>query len=80
MSWAPIPSQRLVFALSVSKRLDGLFSQSDVHFSQKQSEMWTRLTREHVSTVFRSISDDFGPRELSGISAEEGNINAFLFA
>ena len=35
-----------------------------------QNKMWTRLTREHVSTVFRSISDDFWPRELGGISAD----------
>ena len=30
--------------------------------------MWTHLTREHVSTVFRSIADDFRPRELGGVS------------
>ena len=48
--------------------LDGLFHlwhvESDIRFSPKQAEMWTCLTREHVSTVFWSISDDFGPREL----------------
>ena len=42
--------------------------ESNVCFSQKQAEMWT-LTREHIYTVFWSISDNFGPRELGGISA-----------
>ena len=58
----------LVFAIFVANSLDGLFPlwhvESNVHFSQKQAEMWTRLTREDVSSVFRSISDDFEPREL----------------
>ena len=49
--------------------LDGLFHlwhvESDVRFFQKQAEMWTRLTREHVSTVLRSVSD-----ELGGVSAQ----------
>ena len=65
---------RLVFELFLGNSLNGLFHlwhmESDFRFSQKQAEMWTRLTREHVSTVFRSISDDFGPRELSSVSAE----------
>ena len=33
--------------------------ESDICFSQKQAEMWTCLTRVHVSTVFQSISDYF---------------------
>ena len=70
-------SQRLVFALFIGNSLDGLFHlwhvESNVRFYQKQAWMWTRLTREHVSTVFRSISDDFGPRELC-----TKLINAFL--
>ena len=41
-----IPSQRLLFALFVGNSLDGLFHlwhvESDVRFSQKQAEMWTR--------------------------------------
>ena len=35
-------------------------------------------TREHVSTVFRSISDDFRPRELGGVSAQNSYIWHFL--
>ena len=52
----PIPSQRMVFALFFGNGQDGLFHlwhvESYVRFSQKQAEMWTCLTREHVSTIF----------------------------
>ena len=69
---APPYHQRLVFALFNGNRI--VFHLwhvvPDVRFSPKQAEMWTRLTREHVSTVFRSISDDFAPRELGGVSAQ----------
>ena len=61
MPWAlmhPRASQWLVFALFVGNSLGGLFNlwhvESDVRFSQKQAEICTHLTREHVSTVFRS--------------------------
>ena len=51
--------------LFVGNSLDGLFHLwhivSDVCFSQKQAEMFDHRTRYHC---FRSISDDFGPREL----------------
>ena len=47
-------------------------------YSEKQAEMWTCLTREHVSTVFRSISDDHALRTHQHFYAKW--INAFLFA
>ena len=70
----PILSQKLVFALFVSNSLDGLFHLwhvgSNVRFSKKQPEKWTRLTREHAYTVFQSISDGFGPKELWNVLSE----------
>ena len=65
----PILSQRLFFALFIGNTLGGVFHlwhvESNVHFSQKQAEMLI-----HLATVFRSISDHFGPRKLGGISAQ----------
>ena len=77
MPWALMHPHTITEAGFCTFRLDGLLSvlflsllsillphlwyvESDIRFSQKQAEMWTCLTREHV---FRSISDDFGPRE-----------------
>ena len=58
------------FSLFVGKSLDGLFHlwhiESDVRFSEKQAEMWIRLTREHVPTVIHLR----GPRELVGVSMQ----------
>ena len=75
MPWGlmhPIPSQRLAFPLFVDSNLDGHLRhvESEIRFFLKQAKMWTHLTREHVSTVLRSITDDFGPRELGGIPAQ----------
>ena len=68
---APIQSKRLVFTLFIGNSLAGPCAfylwhvESDAHFSQKQA-----LTREHVSTVFRSISDDFSAQKLGSFSAD----------
>ena len=54
------------FCTFFGKSLDGLFHlwhiESDVHFSQKQAEMWTCLTREHSLGPSQM---NFGPRELA---------------
>ena len=53
----PIRSQRLVFCIFRWYQSDSLFHlwfvESDVRFSQKQAEMWTRLTTElYQSRIF----------------------------
>ena len=56
---------RQIFVLLVGNSLDGLFHlwhiKSDFRFSKKQSEMWTRQTREYVSTVFGPSQITPGP-------------------
>ena len=60
-----MPSQRLDFALFVGNSLDGLFHllqvESDIRFSKKQAEMWTRLTTEHFPTAFGPSQMTSGP-------------------
>ena len=60
--YTPIPSQRLVFEICGGNSLDYLFHlwhiESHVRFFLNQAEMWTPLTREHVSIVFWPISEN----------------------
>ena len=56
-----ISSQRQFFALFIGNRLFNFWHRIQCPLA----EMWTLLTREYDSTVFRSISHEFGPRELS---------------
>ena len=68
----------LHFLLVTVKMVFFIFGMKDLTsiFPQQQSKM---RAGEHVSTVFRSMSDDFRPRELGCVYCTK-LINAFLSA
>ncbi len=63
-----------------NESLDGSFGlwdwELEIHFSQKQVEMWTRLTTAHISTAFLTIWDELWPREPGGITANSWCIDS----
>ncbi len=58
---------RRLLLLVADESLDGPLGfwdwELEIHFSQKQVEMWTHLSTAHILAVFLTIWDELWPRE-----------------